>query len=68
MGEVVRIADRRRRTSERPREPRRSLAERLYYCTRCEAESFVLYPGGLVQCASCGAQMENLSVSETRAD
>ncbi|MEW5863047.1 MAG: hypothetical protein AB1773_05565 [Pseudomonadota bacterium] len=68
MGEVVRIADRQRRRSERRREPRRLLAERLYYCTRCEAESFILYPTGLVQCASCGAQMENLAVRETGAD
>jgi hypothetical protein len=31
---------------------------------RCEADRFLLYPSGEVQCASCGAQIENLAVAE----
>jgi ribosomal protein L37AE/L43A len=62
MGQVVRLAER-----QRKRQPRKSLGERLYFCTRCEADSFLLYPSGLVQCAHCGAQMENLAVRETPA-
>jgi hypothetical protein len=63
MGQIVRLADRARRGA-RPRQAPRPLGESAYFCTRCEADRFLLYPAGLVQCANCGAQMENLGVAE----
>ncbi|MGH8705694.1 MAG: hypothetical protein ACREUO_09795 [Burkholderiales bacterium] len=66
MGQVVRLADRMQRSSARRASPK-PLGASAYYCTRCEADWFRLYPGGAVQCASCGAQMENLVVGEPAA-
>jgi len=63
MGQVVRLADRARRGA-RPRQAPKPLGESAYFCTRCESDRFLLYPGGLVQCANCGAQMENLDIAE----
>jgi DNA-directed RNA polymerase subunit RPC12/RpoP len=63
MGQVVRLAERvARRSDAHP--SRLPLGESSYYCMRCEADRFLLYPGGEVQCASCGAQIENLAVAE----
>jgi hypothetical protein len=61
MGQVFRLADRARR-SVKVRHSPRPLAPNAYFCTRCQADRFLLYPVGLVQCAGCGAQMENLTV------
>jgi hypothetical protein len=63
MGQVVRLADRRRRAAMR-RSPPAPLGASAYYCMRCDGDRFLLYPGGAVQCASCGAQMDNLAVGE----
>jgi DNA-directed RNA polymerase subunit RPC12/RpoP len=63
MGQVVRFAERvLRRAEQSP--SRQPLGESSYYCMRCEADRFLLYPSGEVQCASCGAQIENLAVAE----
>jgi hypothetical protein len=63
MGQVVRLADRaRNRPGHRPAPG--PLGARAYYCTHCDGDRFMLYPGGAVQCAACGAQMENLAVAE----
>ena len=67
MGQVVRRANFFKRNPGR-RQPAEPLAASAYYCTRCEADRFLLYPGGLVQCASCGAQIENLAVSAGRRE
>jgi len=63
MGQVVRLADRVRRNTAQ-REAPKPLGASAYFCTRCEADRFLLYPGGAVQCAGCGAQMGNLQVAE----
>jgi DNA-directed RNA polymerase subunit RPC12/RpoP len=63
MGQIVRLAERvTRRAEQSP--SRLPLGESSYYCMRCEADRFLLYPSGEVQCASCGAQIENLAVAE----
>ena len=36
-----------------------------YYCTRCDTDWFRLNPSGLVHCASCGAVMRNILVTES---
>jgi len=61
MGQVFRFVDRARRNVA-TRRSTKPLAPNAYFCTRCEADRFLLYPGGMVQCAICGAQMDNLSV------
>jgi len=67
MAQVVRLANFFKRNPGR-RQPAEPLAANAYYCTRCEADRFLLYPGGQVQCASCGAQIENLAVSAGRGE
>ena len=63
MGQVVKLAERRSKRITRPGAPR-LLGERTYFCMGCDADRFLLYPGGRVQCAHCGALMENLGVSD----
>ena len=63
MGQVVKLSDRARRNAA-ARESARPLGTKAYYCTRCEADRFQLYAEGLVQCAGCGAQLENLTIAE----
>ena len=63
MGQIFRFADHTRR--RKPPDPAlQPLGESAFYCKRCEADRFLLYPSGEVQCASCGAQIENLVVAE----
>ena len=62
MGQVVDLAERKsRKVAGRST---RLLEERTYFCMACDTDRFLLYPGGRVQCAHCGAQMENLRVSD----
>ncbi len=64
MGEVVKLVEHStRRTAGRGPSPRR-LGEQTYFCVGCDTDRFLLYPGGRVQCAHCGALMENLRVSD----
>jgi hypothetical protein len=63
MGQVVRLSDRGKRSTA-PQYARRPLAARAYFCMRCDTDRFLLYPGGEVQCAHCGARLDNLAVSE----
>lgn len=64
MGQIFRLADRVRRRAA-PSSSHQALGESTFYCMRCEADRFLLYPNGAVQCASCGAQIENLAVGES---
>lgn len=62
MGQVLKLAVRRKPSAvSKPGAP---LAAHAYYCMRCDTDRFLLYPGGAVQCANCGAQLENLEVAE----
>ena len=64
MGQVVKLAERRaRRIAKRSGSPR-LLGERTYFCMGCDTDRFLLYPEGTVQCAHCGALMENLRISD----
>jgi len=63
MGQVVRLTDRRKRGTA-PQQAAAPLAAHAYFCMRCDTDRFLLYPGGAVQCANCGAQLENLEVAE----
>ena len=63
MGQVVKLAERRPRRIT-GRGALRLLGDRTYFCMGCDTDRFLLYPGGRVQCAQCGALMENLGVSD----
>jgi len=63
MGQVVKLSERRSKRVAGGNTPR-LLGERTYFCMGCDTDRFVLYPGGRVQCAHCGALMENLGVSD----
>lgn len=62
MGQIVRLSDRKRAGA--PQHRREPLAAQAYFCTRCDTDRFLLYPGGEVQCAHCGARLDNLVVRE----
>ena len=64
MGQIVKLADRRTRNVAGGG-PTRLLEEMTYFCMACDTDRFLLYPGGRVQCAHCGAQMENLQISDS---
>ena len=63
MGQVVKLAERRGKRAGGG--ATRLLEERTYFCMACDTDRFLLYPGGRVQCAHCGAHMENLQVSDS---
>ncbi len=66
MGQVVKLAERKaRRVASRSGAPR-LLGERTYFCMGCDTDRFLLYPEGTVQCAHCGALMENLRIADER--
>ncbi|MGH7865990.1 MAG: hypothetical protein ACREQB_13445 [Candidatus Binataceae bacterium] len=64
MGLVVRFAEFQQQP-KKARHPRVSAPDAgpAYYCMRCNADSFKLYPSGLAQCASCGAVMRNIAIA-----
>ncbi len=63
MGQIYRLKDRRNMRAA-PQHPTGPLAPHAFFCMRCDTDRFLLYPGGEVQCANCGARLENLQVSE----
>ena len=66
-GNVVRLAEHRRRRKA----PQRALVARdpgsYYFCLRCETDRFRLYATGMIHCAQCGALMRNLTLSSSGA-
>lgn len=65
MGQVLRLSDFRKPA----RAPRGGTSARdpgpAYYCMRCDTDLFKLHPSGQVECASCGAVIRNILISET---
>jgi len=66
MGQVLRLPDRgwKNAAAPRPSGPPKPLAANNFYCMRCSGDRFLLYSCSSVQCADCGAKMDNLSVNE----
>lgn len=64
MGQVVKLAEHKAKRIARRSGAPRLLGEQTYFCMGCDTDRFLLYPGGRVQCAHCGALMENLNVSD----
>ena len=68
MGQVLRLAEFRKQ----PKKARHADASApdagpAYYCMRCDADWFKLYPSGLAQCTGCGAVMRNILVANSDA-
>jgi hypothetical protein len=59
---IVRLSEHRRRL--RPAAKPSTGQPEHYFCLRCDADQFKLFPGGTVNCARCGALMSNLTVAE----
>jgi len=64
MGQVLHLPDRgwKNARAPRPSGPLKPLGLNNYDCTRCASERFLLYPCSAVQCADCGAKMDNLAI------
>ena len=65
MGVVVRLSDfRKPGKALRCRAPAPA-PDPSYYCMRCDADAFNLYPSGRVKCTNCGAVIRNILVAES---
>jgi len=66
MGQVLKLPDRgwKNAAARRPSGPPKPLGANNYYCTRCAGDRFLLYSCSSVQCADCGAKMDNLAIGE----
>ena len=65
MENIVRLDDYRKarksaRTPKAPEAPR-------FFCLSCDTDQFKLYASGSVHCASCGALIRNIGVSDSVA-
>jgi len=61
MKNVIRLDDH-RQPRRPPREPRVPDAPR-FFCLNCDTDQFKLYASGTVHCATCGALIRNVEVS-----
>ena len=61
MGQMIRMSDFRKPAKALPGDA--PDAGPAYYCMRCDADLFKLFPSGLVQCSSCGAVIRNILVA-----
>jgi hypothetical protein len=61
MENIVRLDDYRK-----PRKPARAKAPDAprFFCLSCDTDQFKLYASGSVHCASCGALIRNIGVSD----
>lgn len=65
MENIVRLDDYRKtrkstRLAKAPEAPR-------FFCLSCDTDQFKLYAAGTVHCASCGALIRNIEVSDSAA-
>ena len=65
MGRVVQMSEFRKAGKAPQRAAAAADPEPAYYCMRCDADVFNLYPSGLVKCTSCGAVIRNILVAES---
>jgi hypothetical protein len=63
MENIVRLDDY-RKARKRPRVPKAPDAPR-FFCLSCDTDQFKLYASGSVHCASCGALIRNIGVSDS---
>ena len=65
MAVVVRLSDFRKPEKAVQSSRRAPDEEPGYYCMRCDADLFKLFPSGLVKCTNCGAAIRNILVTES---
>ena len=65
MAQILRLAEFRKQKKTRHGEASAPDLAPAYYCMRCDADWFKLYPSGLVQCAGCGAVMRNILIAKS---
>ena len=65
MGQVVRLSDFSKPWKALQRRAPAPSPEPAYYCMRCEADLFQLFPSGRVKCTQCGAVIRNILVTES---
>lgn len=65
MGQVLRLSDFRKPAKAAQVSTSAPDHGSTYYCMRCDADLFKLHPSGQVECASCGAVIRNILISET---
>jgi hypothetical protein len=62
MENIVRLDDYRK--TRKPGRPKVPDAPR-FFCLSCDTDQFKLYASGSVHCASCGALIRNIGVSDS---
>ena len=65
MAQIIQLAEFRRQKKTRHGKASTPAPAPAYYCMRCDADWFKLYPSGLVSCAGCGAVMRNILIANS---
>ena len=65
MENVVRLDDY-RKPRKSARTPARAPDAPRFFCLSCDTDQFKLYASGSVHCASCGALIRNVEVSDSQ--
>jgi hypothetical protein len=63
MENIVRLDEYRK--SRRPARAARAPESPRFFCLSCDTDQFKLYASGSVHCASCGALIRNIGVSDS---
>jgi hypothetical protein len=66
MENIVRLDDY-RKPRKSARAPTRAPDAPRFFCLSCDTDQFKLYASGTVHCASCGALIRNVEVSDSQA-
>ena len=66
MENIVRLDDY-RKPRKSAHAPTRAPDAPRFFCLSCDTDQFKLYASGTVHCASCGALIRNVEVSDSQA-
>jgi hypothetical protein len=66
MENIVRLDDYRKARKPAPGPAKAPDAPR-FFCLSCDTDQFKLYASGTIHCASCGALIRNIEVSDSTA-
>ena len=65
MENILRLDDYRK--ARKPARPAKAPESPRFFCLSCDTDQFKLYASGSVHCASCGALIRNIGVSDSSA-
>jgi hypothetical protein len=65
MENILRLDDYRK--ARKPARPAKAPDAPRFFCLSCDTDQFKLYASGGVHCASCGALIRNIEVSDSAA-